>query len=73
MSISISIVKTPKSSKQFPKLMSSISNDLIVLFSREGEGVVIRASNTWRTGDWSDNFAADNFEDFNGSVTLRNE
>lgn len=71
-----SIVKAEKEVKNipFPKLMKSTINEAIVLFYKDGEGIVVSNSNDgeYRLGYLSSTWIMQNFRDFNGSITLQN-
>ena len=54
----------------FPKLMESTQSDLIVLFVKEGSGVVVHQKDTaWVLGLFSD-FIPSLFVDYHGTVEL---
>lgn len=56
----------------YPCLMSSYSGDLIVLFSEEKKGMVMKGTSTHQTGVYYDNWAMDRFIVYNESITLKN-
>jgi len=57
----------------FPKLMINNNNDLIVLMSHYGTGVVVSGNEHNSLGHYSVFWSMDCFKDFNGTVTLQND
>ncbi len=58
--------------KPFPKLM--FNNDIIVLFSKEEEGMIVHSNDIdYRIGYFKDTWAMEFFEDFNERLILKNE
>lgn len=63
-----------ENTKPFPKIMRSTRSGMIVLFEQSSVGTVIASGQSqWSVGarltSWPDN----NFEDYNGPVTLQNK
>ena len=68
--------KVEQAEKPFPKLMiSEILTTTIVLFSKQGLGVVVNQSpsTSIKLGDFSEVWSMDAFKDFDGKVTLSND
>ena len=57
--------------EQFPKLMES--DELIVLFNKPEEGVVLKPNTIHRMGDYSKGWDMNQFTDYNKPVTLQNK
>lgn len=64
--------------KEFPKLMSNKQYNFIVLFEEPKKGVVLFNNEKDQgfpphyIGYYSEHWAMDRFEDFNGKLTLKN-
>ena len=73
MSVKVSLSgETKVLAKSFPKLMID-EDDIIVLFSSNSEGVIIQGNKYYTFGWYSKAWFMDNFKDYNGEVTLKNE
>ena len=70
--ITAKVKEGKKVGTEFPKLMKSESSGLIVLFEKHKHGVTVRKNDDWRVGHVSDTWHMDNFEDFTGEITLKN-
>jgi hypothetical protein len=75
MSVRSQVDRNPSSrSLPFPKLMISRTNDLVVLMTAPGHGTVVGVgSSTWFEGDHKTSWMTEDFDDFQGTVTLSNE
>ena len=75
----VKIVESPKKINRFPRLMKSINNHHIVLFTRAREGVCIgNAKPSTRSrgvdiGYGSDSWNMNLFENYSGTLTLEND
>lgn len=60
--------------KPFPKMMINqcYCNGMVVLFQKEGKGVVVVPYGAWKVGEYRENWDFEQFVDFDGSVTLTN-
>tara|TARA_R110000782_G_scaffold60647_2_gene125262 strand:- start:3055 stop:3282 length:228 start_codon:yes stop_codon:yes gene_type:complete len=56
----------------YPKLMISTASGAIFLMVNPSEGTVLMASSGTSVGDYSFNWAFNNFKDYKGSITLEN-
>ena len=72
MSVKVSFSKEIIKSIDFPKLMID-EEDLIVLFDEYKEGFVVRAKLGYALGYHSDSWDMQDFTDYDGEVTLKNE
>lgn len=57
---------------RYPCLMISSTRDLIVLFSEEKKGMVIKSESSHPSGYYSEGWFMDRFNVFDGSITLKN-
>ena len=70
---------TPKSSRPFPKLMIDDVGDIFYMFQEsadgeEGSGILIHANSmNAKTGIYSAFWDLEQFQDFEGEVTLSND
>jgi hypothetical protein len=72
MAINASVTK--KSSSKYPKLMTSKDDGYVYLFIADTLAIPLNCPDYVRTMDIEDvtDWNMDNFEDFNGSITLTN-
>ncbi|MGK0446511.1 MAG: hypothetical protein ACJA2M_000280 [Polaribacter sp.] len=73
--ITSKIVENKESSNEFPKLMRSVKNGLIVLFTSKSIGTVLSVSigSMHKLGDFSEFWTSKCFEDFTGELILKNK
>mgnify|MGYP003647461559 CR=1 FL=1 len=72
MSVEVKLKGIVFTVKSFPKLM--IANDrLIVLFNSEETGTAMNNIDDWKIGDVSNRFTMEEFKDYEGEITLKNE
>lgn len=62
----------PQEEKPFPKLMKHNNSDLIVLFQRYKEGVVLYSGSGHEVGENSKTWNIENFTDYNEPITIQN-
>jgi hypothetical protein len=73
-------IQSEESVACFPKLMKHRNSNMIVLMTidrpnadgRRGKGMVVTVGAGNAVGDFSENWAMDNFVDFKGVITLSN-
>lgn len=66
-------IQTEKVESTFPKLMKRKLNGLVVLFTDKSTGTVVAAGNTDNyVGEYSQMWCKAFFEDFTGTVTIKN-
>lgn len=69
-----STVSEDKVSPKYPKLMIGSQSGGIVMFTDRGTGIVVSSADAWYpVGYFSDNWAMGAYQDFHGTVTLRNK
>ena len=76
MGVETNITILKEENIDYPKLMrhNSSSKMLIVLFTKEKEGIVIASNcNGWNIGDISSDFSMESFINFNGEIKLSNK
>lgn len=73
MAIKVEASKTSTVPISYPKLMKSKAYAHIVLFTGHKMGTVMKTSVYHSVGYFSDTWAMDGFEDYEGSITLTNE
>jgi len=67
------IEREVKKKEEYPKLMKSTVTGLVLLMTKEGEGLVVFTEKTSRKiGEYDDGWDMRNFEDFNGTIELSN-
>ncbi len=73
--IQAKVVEPTSPKKQFPKLMKHRDMNVIVLFMSEDTGAVLTttANSAWCVGDYSSMFNPNNYTDFDGEITLKNQ
>ena len=60
--------------RQFPKLLVSKTTDLVVLFNKDKEGIVLNPDNEWPlTGFKESDWEMESFENFRGTIELSND
>lgn len=70
----IKVYEEPIPTITFPKLMIAPSTGIIVLFIKEGEGVVVKSTNpNIGLGLYSDSWRTDEFDNYHGTLVLKNE
>ena len=72
MSVKVSLSTELIKEQKFPKLMISL-NDVIVFFTKEKTGFVIKENYSAESGYYSEDWAMSNFKDYEGEITLKNE
>ena len=58
--------------KEFPKLMIS-RTDVVVIMSEFRTGIVVSGGDVYKIGYHSESWCIEDFEDFNGTLTLSND
>lgn len=66
-------VKEQEKKNEFPSLMKSKNSELIVLFSSEDIGIVLKKDTHNSRFDYRGDWIIDTFEDFKGIITLSND
>lgn len=64
--------KPQQESKPFPKLMKGMLSGVIVLFTNEKTGTVIKGNEDFYEGWCDDTWNMKNFTDYNEPVTIQN-
>lgn len=69
------IVKEKGSTKKpsYPRLMKVKNGTAVMLFGEFGVGICIIGGDFNPVGDWSSGWSMEEFEDFDGEVTLSND
>lgn len=57
---------------KYPCLGKSRNSDLVVLFRKEGCGMVLAPDSFWRVGDSHESWAMNMFTPFDGELTISN-
>ena len=72
MTIKVSLKEKYISHKEFPKLMIA-NNNLIVLFIKEGVGMVVNNDGIYDFGRYSETWQSKLFKDYNRKLILKND
>ena len=67
-------VKDSVSEIKYPCLMITEEKDLIVLFVSSTKGICVMSDHpNFKVGEYSNGWAIDNFNQFDGEITLKND
>lgn len=70
----IKYVEQDKDEKfDFPRLMKNLDGTLVVLFSKENTGMVVKNNIHTDIGFYSNTWHMKDFKDYDGSLTLQNK
>lgn len=58
--------------KLFPRLMRNDKNGWVILMAKWGKGTVVYGQDDM-IGHYSENWAIDDFSDYDGQITIKNE
>ena len=58
---------------KYPIIMMSTISNLLVFFTNNEKGTVIRGNSTYEVGHYSASWSLESFKPFNGTITLEND
>jgi hypothetical protein len=70
--VTLGATENTQQEKPFPKLMVSTKSNIIVFMLSKGVGVSLSAKAPYEFGYYTDEWASDNFTDYNEPITIQN-